>query len=98
MALKKDMYRKAQGTFSSNKGTLYNRRGIVSQKLSKAYYESDSDSEHEGGFIDLSSIINITKVIGKIVNDNKDTIQSVACTVGKVIELMQNKRKKTFYT
>jgi len=73
------------------KNTLYQGQGF--QKTPKAFYDSDTDDDDElnevlrsnyGGFIDLSSIISN---VGKLVNDNKETIQSVASTAGKVVDL-----------
>jgi hypothetical protein len=73
------------------KNTLYQGQGF--QKTPKAFYESDTDDDdglngvqrsNYGVFIDLGSIISN---VGKLVNDNKDTIQSVASTAGKVVDL-----------
>jgi hypothetical protein len=73
------------------KNTLYQGQGF--QKTPKAFYESDTDDDdglngvqrsNYGGFIDLGSIISN---VGKLVNDNKETIQSVASTAGKVVDL-----------
>ncbi len=66
------------------KNTLYQGQGF--QKTPKAFYEidTDEDDEHYGGWIDLGSIISN---MGNFVKDNKDTIQSVASTAGKVVDL-----------
>jgi hypothetical protein len=40
----------------------------------------------EGGFFNLSSIVDTAKNIGEVINTNKDTIQSVASTIGSVAD------------
>jgi hypothetical protein len=53
------------------KNTLYQGQGF--QKTPRAFNDSDTDGdEYYGGFIDWGSIISN---IGKLVNDNKETIQ-----------------------
>ena len=64
------------------KGTIYYGHGF--QKISTAFYESDSDEEFIGGLIDIGSLISN---VSKAVSDNKDTIQSIASTAGKFVDL-----------
>jgi hypothetical protein len=41
-------------------------------------------SRKDGGFINLSSILDTAKNIGNLINENKDTINNVASTVSSV--------------
>jgi len=68
--------------FDKKRERKYNGNGF--QKISKAYIESDSDDDYNGGFIDLGSLISNAS---NFVTTNKDAIQAIASTVGKVAEL-----------
>jgi len=68
--------------FDKKRERKYNGNGF--QKISKAYIESDSDDDYNGGFIDLGSLISNAS---NFVTNNKDAIQAIASTVGKVAEL-----------
>jgi hypothetical protein len=65
------------------KGTLYySGNGF---KNNQVFYESDSDSdEYNGGMIDFGSLLTN---VGKVFSDNKDTIQALASTTGKVADM-----------
>ena len=59
-------------------------RGNGIEKLSKTFIDSDSDDEQIGGFFDIGSLLSN---MGKFVSENKDVIQSVASTAGKVVDM-----------
>src|SRR5829696_35019 len=61
------------------RNTLYSGKGLYPSRTSKAYYE--------GGFIDLSSIVNAGKTAAEFVQNNKDLIQAGVSTAGKVFDL-----------
>jgi hypothetical protein len=70
-------------------GVTHSGNGLYN-KSTGPFYESDSDSDddqngrsHEGGFIDFGSLISN---VGSFISNNKDTIQAVASTAGKVAD------------
>ncbi len=68
------------------KGTLYFSGNGLSRN-NKVFYESESDSDvdnYDGGMIDFGSLISN---VGKVLSDNKDTIQALASTTGKVADM-----------
>jgi hypothetical protein len=68
------------------RGTLY-FSGNGFSRNNKVFYESDSESDDghfQGGMIDFGSLISN---VGKVLSDNKDTIQALASTTGKVADM-----------
>ena len=60
--------------------TLYYGNGF--QKTPKAFYDSDTDDDEYSG----SGFMDLVSAVGRFVGDNKDTIQAIAYTAGKVLD------------